>query len=74
MTQYLLNNISVDNIEWICQKCEKYLKKNKLPHCSVKVGMILPEIPDHLDLNELGWRLVAPKIAFQKQMKDPRGK
>ena len=74
MTQYLLNNISVDNIEWICRTCEKYLKKNKIPPCSVKNGMVFPERPDHLDLNELEWRLVAPRIAFQKLMQAPRGK
>ena len=36
--------------------------------------MVFPEIPDHLDLNELEWRLVAPRIAFQKLMQAPRGK
>ena len=27
---YLLSKISVDRIEWICQTCDKYLKKNKI--------------------------------------------
>ena len=65
MTPYLLNNISVDNIEWICRTYEKYLKKNKIRPCSVKNGMVFPEIRDHLDLNELKWRPFAPRIAFQ---------
>ena len=60
MTQYLLNNISVDNIEWICRTCGKYLKNNKIPPCSVKNGMVFPEIQDLLDQNELEWRLGIP--------------
>ena len=36
--------------------------------------MVFSKILDHLDLNELGWRLVAPRIAFQKLMQAPRAK
>ena len=74
MVKYLLNKLSVDNIEWICRTCEKYLKKNKMPPYAVKNGMLFPEKPEIFDLNELEWRLVAPRIAFQKLMQAPRGK
>ena len=75
MVQYLLYKLSVDNIEWICRTCEKYLKKNKIAPFAVKNGMLFPEKPSELfDLNELEWRLVAPRIAFQKLMQAPRGK
>ena len=36
--------------------------------------MQFPEKPTFLDLNELEWRLLAPRIAFQKLMQAPRGK
>ena len=29
--KYLLNKTSVDNIEWVCTSCNKYLSKNKVP-------------------------------------------
>ena len=34
--KYLLNKTSVDNTEWICISCEKYLIKNKVPVCCCK--------------------------------------
>jgi len=36
--------------------------------------MQFPEKPAFLDPNELEWRLLAPRIAFQKLMQAPRGK
>ena len=36
--------------------------------------MQFPKKPAFLDLNELEWRLLAPRIAFQKLMQTPRGK
>ena len=32
--KYLLNKTSVDNTEWICISCGKYLIKNKVPPCA----------------------------------------
>ena len=47
--KYLLSKTSVDNIEWICQTCNKYLKKNKIPPCAAKNGMSFPVKPDFFD-------------------------
>ena len=72
--KYLLSKTSVDDIEWICQSCNKNLKKNKIPPCAAKNGMSFPLKPDFFDLNELECRLLAPRLAFQKLMQAPRGK
>ena len=74
MVKHLQNIISVNNKEWLCQSCNKYLKKNKIPLCAVTNGMKFPKKPDFFDLNELECRLIAPRIAFQKIMQAPRGK
>ena len=74
MSQYLLNKISVDNIEWICGTCEKHLKNNKMPSFAVTNGIVFPEKPESFDLNQLEWRLIAPRLAFLKLMQAPRGK
>ena len=57
----------------MCQTCDKYLKKNKIPPCAAKNGMSFPVKPDFFDLNELECRLVAPRLAFQKLVQAPRG-
>jgi len=72
--KYLSNNMSVDNVDWVCLTCYKYLVKDKMPPLSVVNGMKFPERPAFFDLNELECRLLAPRIAFQKLMQAPRGK
>ena len=72
--QYLCNKTSVDNIEWVCKTCHKYLVKNKIPSCAVVNGMVFSPKPAFFDLNELECRLLAPRIAFQKLMQAPRGR
>ena len=74
ITKHLQNTISVDNIEWLCQSCNRYLKKNKVPPCVIANGMNFPEKPNFFDLNELECRLLAPRLAFQKILQAPRGK
>lgn len=74
ITKHLQNTISVDNIEWLCQSCNRYLKKNKVPPCAVANGIKFPEKPNFFDLNELECRLLAPRLAFQKILQAPRGK
>ena len=44
--KYLLTKTSVDGIEWICQSCNKHLKKDKIPPCAAKNGMSFPAKPD----------------------------
>ena len=72
--EYLCNKTSVDNIEWVCKTGHRYLVKNKIPSCAVVNGMIFPPNPAFFDLNELEYRLLAPRIAFQKLMQAPRGR
>ena len=52
----------------------KYLKKNKVPPLAAVNGMQFPIKLDCFDVNELQWRLLAPRLAFQKLMQAPRGK
>ena len=72
--KYLLNKTSVDNAEWIYISCGKYLIKNKVPPCAAVNGMKFPNKPAFFDLNELEYRLLASRLAFQKLMQAPRGK
>ena len=46
--------------------------KVKIPPYAAKNGMF-PLKPDFFDLNESGYRLLAPRLAFQKLMQVPRG-
>ena len=71
--KYLLSKKSVNDIEWICQSCDKNLKKNKIPPCAAMNGMTFPVKPNFFDLNKLECRLLAPRLAFQKLMQAPRG-
>ena len=73
IVKYLLSKTSVDDVEWICQSCLRYLKKNKIPPYAAKNGMLFPLKPEFFDLNELEYRLLAPRLAFQKLMQAPRG-
>ena len=74
IVKYLCNKVSANDIEWVCRTCYYYLVKNRIPPCAVVNGMQFPEKPAFLDLNELEWRLLAPRIAFQKLMQAPRRK
>ena len=69
-----MNKKSFDNVEWLCQTCNKHLKQNKIPPCAAINGMQFPEKPLFFYLNELECRLLAPRIAFQKLMQAPRGR
>ncbi len=72
--KYFLNKLSVNNQEWLCKSCHKYLTKNKVPPQAAINGLQFPKKPDFFDLNELECRLVAPRLAFQKLLQAPRGK
>ena len=73
-TKFLCNKVSVDDIEWLCKTCYKYLGKNKIPPCAIINGMKFTEKPAFFDLNELECRLLVPRIAFQNLMQAPRDK
>jgi len=74
VAKYLLNKKSAENKEWLRNTCMKYLKKNKVPPLAAVNGMHFPIKLECFDLNELEWRLLAPRLAFQKVMQAPRGK
>ena len=61
IVKYLLSKTSVDDVEWICQSCFRYLKKNKISPYAAKNGMSFPLKPDFFDLNELECRLLTPR-------------
>jgi len=60
--------------EWVCGTCSHHLKQNMIPPYAVQNKMSFPYKPDHLDLLELEWRLVSPRLIFQKIHEAARGK
>ena len=46
---YLLNKTSVDNAEWICISCGRYLIKNKVPPSAAVNGVKFPNKPEFFD-------------------------
>ena len=64
----------MDNVEWLCNTCNKHLKVNEVPPCVAINGMRFPLKPSFFDLNELECKLIAPRLAFQKIMQAPGGK
>ncbi|XP_078381394.1 uncharacterized protein LOC144664149 [Oculina patagonica] len=60
--------------QWVCRTCYNHLKQNKVPPCAVQNKMSFPHKPHHLDLTELEWRLVSPRLIFQKIHEAARGK
>ena len=62
------------DIQWICRTCLANLRKNKIPRCAIANKMSYPYKPENLDLTELEWRLVSPRLVFEKLHEAPRGK
>lgn len=60
--------------KWICKTCLLNLKTNKIPRCAKVNKMVFPQNPKDLDLTELEWRLVSPRLVFEKLHEAPRGK
>ena len=60
--------------KWICRTCLVNLKKNKIPRCAIANKMAFPYKAENLDLTELEWRLVSPRLVFEKLHEAPRGK
>lgn len=70
----IVRSKSVDDKEWICNQCKKYLKSGKIPPCSVGNGFRFPDIPPELkNLTKLEERLIAPRIPFMQIKEMPRG-
>ena len=60
--------------KWVCKTCLRNLKGKKIPRCAIVNKMGFPMKPKVLDLTELEWRLVSPRLVFQKLHEAPRGK
>lgn len=70
----IVRSRSVDNKEWICRQCKKYLRAGNIPPCSVGNGFSFPKIPAELQgLTKLEERLIAPRIPFMQIKEMPRG-
>ena len=55
---------SINNKEYICNTCKKYIYKNKVPKLSIKNGCGFNEKPLILDLFCLEERFISPVMAF----------
>ena len=67
-------HLSVNNQEWICKTCYKFLKKDKIPPQSVANGFDYREIDSALSgLTFAEEKLVALRIAFIIILERPRG-
>jgi len=63
----LLNKCSSDGIEYICNTCSNYLRKNKIPPCAIVNNLHFPVVPTHLPiLNMAEWRTLSPRLAFMQ--------
>ena len=60
--------------DWICFCCQRHIKNGKIPPMSVANGMAFPKKPLKMDLYQLEWRLLAPRIVFMKIHQAPTGK
>ena len=66
--------ISAEGKKWLCHTCNRYLKDGRVPPMALVNGNKFPEKPPHLDLHQLEWRLVAPRLVFMKIHQAPRGR
>ncbi|CAG2226074.1 unnamed protein product [Mytilus edulis] len=65
---------SVNNIEWVCLTCKKYLQSQKIPECSIGNNMKFPPIPaELLGLTNIEQRLISPRLTFMTIRQQPRG-
>ena len=58
------NYKSINNKEYICFTCKKYIYKGKIPKLSIKNGCGFPKKPKELDLFNLEERFISPVMAF----------
>ncbi|CAC5420341.1 unnamed protein product [Mytilus coruscus] len=65
---------SVNNIEWVCLTCKRYLESQKIPECSIGNNMKFPPIPAELvGLTNIEQRLISPRLTFMTIRQQPRG-
>jgi hypothetical protein len=59
----VLGTVNAHDVEWVCLTCEKYLKRNQLPHMAIANDLEFSLIPDDLPvLTDCEWRVVFMKI------------
>ena len=59
---------------WVCETCHKHISKGKVPPMSRANGCKFPKKPSWMKLNDLEWRLLAPRLVFMKIHQAPRGR
>ena len=63
----LLGTISSDGNEYVCHTCNKHLRQNKIPPCSLANHLHFPAVPPDLPtLNVAEWRMISPRLAFMQ--------
>ena len=64
-----------DGRQWVCQTCDRQLKKGTLPVQAKANGLALSDIPSELsNLNPLELRLISLRVPFMKMVALPTGK
>ena len=64
-----------DGRQWVCQTCDRQLKKGNLPVQAKANGLALSDIPSELsNLNPLELRLISLRVPFMKMVALPTGK
>ena len=59
---------------WICFTCRRHIHNGRVPPMSLANGLAFPKKPVKMDLHQLEWRLLAPRIVFMKIHQAPQGK
>ena len=63
----LLDTVSSDGVEYVCNTCNKYLRRNQIPPCAIANNLQFPTVPSHLPtLTAAEWRLLSPRLAFMQ--------
>ena len=63
----LLDTVSSDGVEYVCNTCSKYLRRNQIPPCAIANNLQFPAVPSHLPtLTVAEWRLLSPRLAFMQ--------
>ena len=72
----LCTTVIGDQVEsdWICFCCHRHIMNGRVPPMSIANGLAFPKKPVKMDLHQLEWRLLAPRIVFMKIHQAPMGK
>ena len=59
--------------KWLCFTCNNALKDGRMPAMALVNDNKFPDKPSHLNLHQLEWRLLAPRLVFMKIHRAPSG-